>query len=206
MAQKDLVLLTADKNAEYLLRGLFSRSHSLGIRSVSTDFFRHGDRDPGCLRDCHKFLLPFIRTHSHALVVFDREGCGREARDRKELEVEVEERLCETGWGNRATAIVIDPELENWVWTTSPHVDAVLGWTNAQPALRAWLTKNGLLTEEQAKPSRPKEAMQSALFSVRKPRSSALYHQLASRVSFSGCTDPAFCKLRSVLQAWFPPL
>lgn len=53
------------------------------------------------------------------------------------------------------------------------------------------------------KPVRPKEAMEDALRSVRLPRSSALYRQLAQQVSLSRCTDESFLKLRKILQTWF---
>ena len=41
-------------------------------------------------------------------------------------------------------------------------------------------------------PPRPKEAMEAALRQVRKPRSSAIYLELAQRVSLRGHTEPAF--------------
>lgn len=41
------------------------------------------------------------------------------------------------------------------------------------------------------------------LCDVRKPRSSAIYQQLAMRVSLVRCHDPALAKLRRILQDWF---
>jgi hypothetical protein len=120
------------------------------------------------------------------------------------LEADVEQRLATNGWADRARAIVIDPELESWVWSKSPEVDKALGWAGHVPALRPWLTQNGWLHESEAKPARPKEAMDAALRVVRRPRSSAIFRELAERVSFRRCTDAAFGKLITTLQTWFP--
>ena len=47
-ARKDLVVLVADKNMEFALRGLFSRTPSFGIHPVTADVFVHPEKDPGC--------------------------------------------------------------------------------------------------------------------------------------------------------------
>jgi hypothetical protein len=112
--------------------------------------------------------------------------------------------LSQNGWGQRTSAIVIDPELEIWVWSDSPHVDEVLGWSGRQPDLRTWLTQRGSITDRNGKPNLPKEATEAALKEVRKPRSSSIYQQLAEKVSLGRCVDPAFIKLKNTLQSWFP--
>ena len=71
--------------------------------------------------------------------------------------------------------------------------------------LRNWLVERGLLEPGYSKPRRPKEALEAALRNSNKKRSSSLYFDLATRVSFDRCTDPAFLKLTSTLQSWFPP-
>lgn len=61
--QADLVILTADKDAQLALRGIVSRQKSLQIRSIKADFHVHPERDPGVLRGAHEFLRSFVRTH-----------------------------------------------------------------------------------------------------------------------------------------------
>lgn len=200
---KNLIVLAADKNMEFAVRGILSRHQSLGIAPVSYDIRVHPAHDPGCLGQSHSFLRPFAKRYSYALVVFDREGCGRDELSREHLEKEVEERLARNGWDNRSAVIVPDPELEIWIWSDSPNVDKVLGWKNRHPALRNWLKKNGFTQEVQAKPKRPKEAAESALRIVKKARSSSLYFQIAQEVSFDRCNDPAFLKLKKRLKKWF---
>lgn len=136
---RDLVLLVADKNMEGALRGLLSRPQSLGLREISCDLFIHPERDPGCLLRSHLLLQPFVHSHSRALVLFDMDGCGQESLGRAALERQVEARLFGAGWGDRAAAVVIDPELEVWVWNDSPHVAKALGWEDGESSLKEWL-------------------------------------------------------------------
>ena len=199
----DLVVLTADNNAQFAIRGILSRDASLAIRQVTPDYFVHPQKDPGIIANSHEFLRPFVRSHGHALVVMDREGSGRGESSREELEQEIEKQLRRTGWHDRAAAVVIDPELDIWVWSESPHVQSELGWGNRQPNLRSWMRQQGLLDEGKSKPARPKEALEAALYAVRIPRSSAVYRALAEKVSLSNCIDPAFLKLKKIVQTWF---
>jgi hypothetical protein len=205
LRRKDLILLVADKNMEASLKGLLVRSQALGLRRMVFDLYVHPERDPGCLLRAHDFLLPFVTQYERALVVLDHAGCGREAVERSVLESQLEERLGQAGWEDRAAAVVISPELENWVWSDSPHVDRALGWDSSTTPLRNWLREQGLLDAGAAKPAQPKEAVELALRIVRKPRSSAIYFELAQSVSTDRCTDPAFLKLRRCLREWYPP-
>lgn len=200
----DLVVLVADKNMEAAIKGLFSRPQALRTRSFSHDLYVHPQHDPGCFLQAQVFLRQFVPSHTHALVIFDRHGCGQDRLSRRTLEQRVERHLGSAGWRQRAAAITIDPELENWVWSDSPHVEATLGWVGREPDLQTWLTEQGFLHIAQLKPGQPKEAMEAALKAVRLPRSSSLYLQLASQVNLERCTDSAFLKFRATLQNWFP--
>lgn len=200
---RDLIALVADKSIECALIGLLSRPQALGIRPIACDVFAHPERDPACLRKAGSFLRPHASTYRYAVVVFDREGCGKEQKARRQLEADVERTLASSGWRDRAAAIVIDPELENWVWSDSPEVDRVLGWAESLKGVRQWVNEQGF-SISRGKPDRPKEAMEAALRQVRKPRSSGLFRRLGEHVSLDRCQDQAFRKLRAQLKAWFP--
>lgn len=206
VVKRDLVLLAADKDAEQALGGLLAnRKQSLQVRPLEYDIVRHPDHDPGCLRQSGGILASYARTHNHAIVVFDREGCGREGTSREELELEVEASLAKA-WQSRVAVVVIDPELEAWVWTKPSHIPRIIGWPAEDQSLPDWLVENGHLDlSTQVKPDRPKEAFEGVLRQVRKPRSSATFRQVAEQVSFRKCTDPAFAKLLTTLRKWFPP-
>ena len=200
---KDLIVLCADKNMDHTIQGILSCPERLGIRPVGRDIREHPEHDPGCFLRAHEFLRSSVNLYGYALVIFDRDGCGDTQKTRDDLEKEVERRLSDSGWGERARTIVIDPELENWVWSDSPHVAAALGWEKREPSLQAWLVEKKFMRMGLTKPAPPKEAVEAALASVRKPRSSSIYRQLAMNVSFERCTDLAFVKLKETLRGWF---
>jgi hypothetical protein len=199
----DLVVLVADKNMQVAIDSILKRSEAMQLRYFTSVIFPHPRHDPGCRLESDAFLAPFASSFDHALVVFDRDGCGLDL-ERVRLEEEVEHKLSQRGWEGRSAVVAIDPELESWVWSDSPHVEKVLGWHNQNPSLREWLDKQGHLPLKQPKPSDPKTAMLAAIRHVRKARSPVIFRLLAERVSFERCTDAAFSKLVSTLRTWFP--
>lgn len=203
---KDIVLWVADTDAKAALCALLTRPPALGIRNITADVFVHPEHDPGVFLRAEDLLRRFLKSHRYAMAVFDREGSGREALSPQQLEEDLEERLRRSGWGNRARAVAIDPELEAWVWSGSPQVAHALGWSDPGE-LHRWLTAHEFLDRcapQGTKPCRPKEAMEAALHQARVPRSSAIYAELARRVSVARCGDRAFCRLRDTLRRWFP--
>lgn len=201
---RDLVILVADKNIDYGVRGLLGRPRSLGILDIQFDTFVHPRRDPGCVREAHEFLRPFSQTYSHALVMFDRVGSGREDLSAQTISADLQSGLAVNGWGDRAAVVVLDPEIEVWVFAGTPMVEQCLGWPAGQRAMRSWLENQGLWHRNHRKPSNPKRALDEVLYKLRKPQSSALYMTLGKRVGFRQCSDPAFLKLRGILGQWFP--
>ena len=197
-------MVTADGDAAGAIRTLLQRHQALSIRKVTAQVDRYVGRDSGCYLRAHDYLRSFIRQFNYALVVFDRHGCGNEGQPPVALEEEVEERLRRNGWADRSAAIVLDPELESWVWSDSPEVDRTLGWAERSPKLRSWLQEQRLWPAEARKPHGPKMAMARALKAVGMRRSPATFRQLAERVSLRRCSDPAFIKLKTTLQRWFP--
>jgi hypothetical protein len=201
----DLVVLVPGKDERETLDGLLSRHSALGIRPLDYRILDpHPRRDPGCFHEAPQDLQPFLLKAQHALVMFDREGSGQEQRSAGEIARDVEGRLRGAGWDDRARALVLDPELEIWVWSDSPHVEKVLGWGDRSPGLREWLREAGLLNTQQIKPDRPKECFDAAIRQARVQRSSALFRRLAEQVSLSRCQDPCFTALRAILTEWFP--
>jgi hypothetical protein len=204
-SQKDLVVLVADRDMELAVRGVISHPEKLSIRSPCADVFTHLQRDPGCRKSGHEFLRPYTKLYRYALVIFDKHGCGRDFDPREAIETDLEQRLMNSGWADRAAAICIDPELEIWVWSDSwRHVADVLGWQGRQPSLETWLLAERFVPASGMKPENPKECMRKALRLAGKPASPVLFAQLAERISYGRCVDPSFRKLVSTLERWFP--
>ena len=200
--RRDLVLLVADKSIAQAITGLLQRTQALGMRRIDWEMRVHQQRDPGCRVDAAAFLRPFASRFEHALVVFDRHGCGSDA-PRREIEEGVESELRRNGWGRRARVLVIDPELEVWVWTPSRDLANELGWGPRFAALREWLSENGHWPADAAKPPDPKRAMEAAMQARRRPKSASTFRRLAEVLRFQECSDDAFRKLHGVLVEWF---
>lgn len=202
-----LVALVADRDIEETLTKLFRRPEALRIGRLQFDITKHPGRDAGCRGDAANFLRQFLRTHQYGLVVFDRHGCGSDER-REEIENAIEKDLYVNGWGDRARAVVIDPELEEWVWFSSPLVSAALGWGEEYDELRSWLVHRGLWRHGLPKPSDPKaamvQAMRGASRATRRRRSARIFGEIAAGAPLENCGDPAFNKLKGTLRDWFP--
>ncbi len=201
---KDLVIIVADKDLEYTLKGLLSRPDALGGRAIEADIYPHPQHDPACALRGVEFTSHFSQQYRHGLLMFDYEGSGKEEMASLALQESLNEAFARSAWGERAKAIVLSPELEVWIWSDSPHVDEVAGWKGREPGLRRWLVEQNYLQEGEVKPMRPKEAFEAALREAQKPRSASLYLQIAEKVSLRRCTDTAFLEFKGVLNKWFP--
>lgn len=199
---KDLFILVADKNAEFALKGALTRSAALGIRPIEFDIRTHPGRDGGTRKTGPELLATQRRQYSHGLLMLDLEGCGKESVGAAVLENQLDERL-DSQWKSAAKAIVIEPELDVWIWGSDNAVEASIQWP-AGKGVRDWLREQGFDFDVNDKPVRPKEALEAALRVPGLPRSSAFYQHIASRISLTRCTDAAFIRLRNQLLTWFP--
>lgn len=198
---KDLILLVADKNMEFSLRGGLSRPESLGIRPISFNLIQHPGRDGGTRSNGAQLLALEKTRFSHALLVLDHEGSGAGNLSPLDLEAQLNEKLAST-WGDCAKAIVIAPELDVWMWGSDNKLAEVLGWPHRE-TIRDWLRGKQFDFSPNGKPERPKEALEAVFQVCKRPRSSAAYQQIASSISLSRCEDPAFFRLKQTLQSWF---
>ena len=197
-------MLVADQDMAETLKAVLDRPKSLGIRPIQYDVARHLQRDAGCCRDASRRLRPYPEQYRKAIVVFDKHGCGREDAPREQIQQDVEQELESNGWdGDRAKAVVIEPELEAWVWTGSSHAARVLGWQRGYDDLKGWLVARELWLEGDAKPTDPKAAVKAVLRETNRAHSAALFGDLAKRMTWRGCQCPAFAELRGVLKRWF---
>ena len=139
---KDCIILVADLDAENAIRGLLDRPLAIACRNFSFDLFRHPRRDPGVRLESGEFLRSFGTSYERAVLILDRHGSGADIEASQVIERGIEDAL-PVYWRERTVAVVIDPELESWVWSDSPEVDNMLGWHGRTPPLREWLVRIG---------------------------------------------------------------
>lgn len=201
---KDIIIAVADSYQEKLIEALLPRFPvSSNTSQFTFEVVRNPGNDAGSYNDSHELLRPFINQYNYSIVIFDYEGCGAEhIKSREQIESEVESLLEKNGWMDRTAAIVIQPEVEAWLWQDNPHVERALGWENFL-SLYQWARQEGKIAHGEAKPLRPKETLELALRLSRVAKSSATYAQIAATVSYRNCTDQAFLKLVKRITDWF---
>jgi hypothetical protein len=199
----DLVCIVADKSIEAAIETLLQeRKASLGLGEFLFEIHVHPQRDPGCYKSGPEMLMSLMQQETtRGLLVFDHAWEGNPHPDAEATRLDVRRRLA--ALGDRAEVLVLQPELESWVWSGSPHVPKILGWSSKTP-LRDWLCAHDLWPAHEPKPPDPKLAVELVLLETRIPRSSALYRELARKVGLARCSDPAFARLREILRRWFP--
>ena len=153
----DLVALVPGKDERETIDGLLSkRGKSLGISEINCRILVHPTKRPWLLSRSPGNRQPFLRQAAHALVIFDHDGSGQEERDASDLVSDLQSRLSKGGWNDRAEVIVVEPELEVWVWSESPEVEKTLGWSGQSTNLRTWLASRGAWPVDKTKPPRPR--------------------------------------------------
>jgi hypothetical protein len=203
---QDLIVLCADLGMKLGVEALLGRPQDLGFRTIDFQVEKHPNRDNGVLQEAHGFLRPQCNRFSYAIAMCDFDGCGKESKlTRENIEASIEQRLRSNGWNNRATAIVIKPELEAWVWVDWRALAEQAGWPGGEASLRNWLMGEGLIKEHQSKPDDPKESLERVLKQTTKGRSASLFSALGGKADIKSCKDPSFKKLVSQLKQWFPP-
>ena len=198
---KPLIVLTADTQQKQTVATLLShRWQSLGIRQIQAEIFSHPRHDPGVYHDAGNFLAPFAKQYSHALVLIDAEW-GGSPLDVAKIKKKIQFDLDENGWKGRSAVIVLNPELEIWVWNQSLHVPKLLNadWNTIKKIGR----QKAYWNANENKPTRPKELLEAVLRQTNKKRSSSLFVRLAQKVGLESCKDASFNRFRKVLCEWF---
>jgi hypothetical protein len=211
--KRPCVFLLADGTMAQVLISFLSRGYLEGrleCRTFDFDFrhdivvdVRNGNTDGGIHRRAHELLRPYIRSHQNALVILDKNfGAQLPASVVRE---EIISNLVHNGWPTTCVeVVVIDPELEVWLWQRgNPHIARAFRY-NDSVSLEEFLGAEGLWPAAALKPVRPKEAARLLLRRYRAGVQMVVYARIVENISVSGCQDAAFGHLLSALQRWFP--
>ncbi len=204
---RELVILGADSTMVAVLRSFFGRERwDLTLQCQRFDVWPQEDifhdpmhTDGGVHKSAHELLRPYLNTHRRALVVLDQQYGGE--LPAHEVHDEIVARLSQTGWGDRCEVVVIDPELEIWLWQDNPNVERALNFSGG--SLRRHLEGTGAWPADAPKPTEPKETIQ-ALVRQRSLKTKVVYTRIADSISVHGCTDPSFELLAGSIRRWFP--
>ncbi|GGK89286.1 hypothetical protein Sme01_49550 [Sphaerisporangium melleum] len=204
MTKRDVVFLVADAGMEQMLRGFLGRPQV--HRSVRCgpfafdpreDLFVAPTKDPGVYNTARELLRPFETLHRRAVVMLDAAWDGSPGAEAIHKHIE----QCLEGAWEQFAVVVIDPELEAWVWQDNVNVAQALKCT---PDFRRVLADSGHWPHDRLKPPDPKAALEHLRRRHKADGSKAAFRRLAEKVSVRHCQDPAFNHLCQHLRAWFP--
>ncbi|WP_438268060.1 methylation-associated defense system protein MAD4 [Kitasatospora purpeofusca] len=198
------MFLVADGGMKEVLAGYLGRSHAhRGLGCAVFDFDPEQDvtiapgRDSDVYRRHSGILTLYQATHRRAVVMVDEQWEGSPGAPAIAEHIE---RGIAKEWAEYAV-IVLQPELEAWLWQDNPNVAKAL---RCPADFREILAKSKHWPEGMTKPADPKGALEHLKRHHRADQSNAAFRRLASAISVKGCIDPAFHTLRKALCTWFP--
>ncbi len=208
---RELVILTADGTMNAVVSAFFSRQMwhmtlacgAFDLWPEQDIFNQPGNTDGAVHTRAHEILRPYLNTHRRALVLLDWQFGGE--RPAIEVRDEILGNLRHSGWRQPekdCEVIVIDPELEVWLWQDNPNVAQAVCFPDG--GLREHLRTQGIWPAGQLKPTNPKDTMQDLIRKHRAGAFMAVYSKIARSVGGSKCQDASFGQLRAALQTWFP--
>jgi hypothetical protein len=211
--KRPCVFLVADGTMAQVLNRFLSRGYfedRLGCRTFGFDFqqdvvvdVRNGNTDGGIHRRTHTLLRPYLPSYQNAVVMLDQ-NFGRRL-PAAVVRGEILNNLLHNGWSAECVeVVVIDPELEVWLWQRgNPHIARAFRYYESV-SLEAFLEAAGFWSATALKPARPKDAARLLIRQCNAGVPMVVYSLIVENISVRGCQDPAFNLLASALRRWFP--
>lgn len=204
---KDLFVLTADTDAMVAMRSVLQRHMSIGIRPVTFDMDRHTMRDSGVVRDGHVFVRRHKGKYHKVLLLWDHHGSGFDSLEPRRCIEIVQERLNLVTWQGDSGAVVLVPELEEWLWHNEASLCSRLGISTAD--LQIWVeeyARKKNTTVAKVKQEQPKELFEYVCIEKARrtisPKDFQEIARVASLVDWQN--SDSFRAIVSLLQSWFP--
>ncbi len=168
---KDLFVFTADADALAVIRSVLDRPSAIGIRPITCDVDRHFGRDSGMVKDGPELIRMRVKKTEvqNVMLIWDHHGSGEESRPPEKSRAAIQLRLRQVTWEDRSDAVVVVPEVEEWLWHDLGALAHGLGIdaTRLQPHIDSFVVKQSkdFLT---CKRTHPKELFEHCLYQVSK--------------------------------------
>jgi hypothetical protein len=206
---KDLFVLTADSDSQAVMKSVLMRPAALGIRDISTEIRRYPGRDSGMVKEGPEIARAMVKKseYSRLILIWDHHGSGWHNRTPEDAVARVQQRLDSSTWTNRSAAIVVVPEIEEWLWhcprSIAGHVEMTVDRLNVlatQLSTKFSRSRDGCLRE------RPKELFEEVLYAKKRRRPLPEdFESLAASANLNlWRTSETFARFSSVLEEWFP--
>ncbi len=211
---RDVIFHLADGQMRACFEAFFSREKfnmSLACREFDVDVQKDilqvpGQTDPGLYDNAHENLELFKSQYNHAMIVLDRQW-NDSSKTPSDIEQHITANMQRAGWTReRFEVVVIDPELETWLFQEKDIFLNAFRYHDGARALRDQLDETGHWPKGQAKPTDPKATIGRALHLGKSASPTVLFSKVCSRISVKDCQDTAFLKFKRTLRCWFPPV
>lgn len=205
---KDLYVLTADIDAFVVMETILERYQSLGIRPITFDVDRYYTHDSGMVQTGPEYARTKKGKYKKALLMWDFHGSGKELRETPEVMVKkIQARLDMVSWKDNSGAVVLVPELEEWLWHNEASMCAHLGISNGN--LDLWIKEFAIKHDipiHSARYDKPKELLEYICHSkIKKTFVSNDFNKIAKIASLKAWRDSqSFREVVNILQTWFP--
>jgi hypothetical protein len=109
-------VFTADADAQAMVRSILARPQGIGIRATTSEVRRHAGRDSGMIKDGPELIRTLnLKNQFHKVIlIWDYDGSGSTSHTQSRNDIRL--RLRQVTWEDRSEAVVIVPELEEWLW------------------------------------------------------------------------------------------
>jgi hypothetical protein len=205
---KDLFVLTADADAQAVMKSVLKRHRVIGIREITFDVDRNPMKDSGMVKDGPELVRLQKGKYHKVLLIWDYHGCGWESKSTSQQCTEkIMKRLIGVSWKDHSGAVVLVPELEEWLW----HDEASLCsyYEISQTKLSEWIeiyTNKLHQSIDFIKKTQPKELFEyickKKIRRTISPRDFENIGEAASLHAWSNSTS--FADIAALLREWFP--
>jgi hypothetical protein len=206
---KDLFVLTADSDAQALIKAVLRRHRDLQIHPISFEVERFTGRDSGMVKEGPEIARAMVKKTEHArlVLVWDHHGSGWHSLNPEQAVARIQQRLDGVTWTDRSAAVVIVPELEEWLWHCPASVARLLGTNAAEFDATTARAVTGLnLTPERCRREKPKELFEAVLYNKKRRRPLPEdFEMLGSSANLARWGESeTFGRLVETLRTWFP--
>lgn len=206
--KKDLLVLTADADAEAVMNSVLLRCQSIGIRSISFDIRRHPNRDSGVFTGGAEFSRLLKDKYNHLIVLFDHHGSGCN-KTHKACTEDLQKRLDQVSWSDCSFTAVLVPELEEWLWHNHASICTFFNikQDDLDSVILEYCSRYDHPHPKGAAKSAPKELLDHVTLKILRkkhliPRE---FKKIADQASLRQWQRSAsFKQMVTALQSWFP--
>lgn len=206
---KDLYVFIADADMEAVVRSVLARPQSIGIRPITSDFRRHTGRDSGMIKDGPELVRTFNLKNQFekVILIWDYHGSGSKSQTQSRDDIRL--RLRQVTWQDRSEAVVIIPELEEWIWHDQGALARLLKTNSAelQQQVQSFADKRNAAPAS-CRGKFPKELFEHCFYQAyrRKPLQED-FERIASTADLvAWATSATFGVFADILRNWFPPI